>query len=543
MSDFKLIDYLVFASYFVVVMAIGLWASRRGGGNKTTEGYFLASKSLPWWIIGSSLIAANISTEQIIGMNGTAFESGIAVSSYSLLGAVIPILITAKYLLPTFLKLGVYSMPDFLSKRFDTRVSTGMGVFWVCLFIFVNLTSILSLGAITLESVMGIPIVYGCIILATISAFYTIYGGLSAVAWTDFIQVTVLILGGFAVLYFGLNVISDDTGMWQGAMTLFERQRDSFHLILPADHPELPWTGVFLGGIIIAALPYWGCNQYIIQRALAAKNEKEAVNGLLFAAFLSLIVGVIIVIPGVIAKETILEQITSRDQAFPLLVKEFIPVGFTGLIIAALVAAVVSSLNSLVTSASTIFTLDIWQKLKKSESDDASNVKTGRIFSAIALLIAVIFAPKIASMGALFSFIQEYSGFITPGVLVIFILGIYWERMTPNAALAVVLLTIPISTMLKFTLVDTAFLNRMIFTTLAVLVVAILVSLFGKQSDNHGAQLVTRARKNIATEDVGVNVQSDGALPASSASRQTLIFNVGASACMAIVLAIYIVFA
>ncbi|HDO1327353.1 TPA: sodium/solute symporter [Aeromonas veronii] len=541
MNDLQLIDYLVFGCYFITVVSIGIWASNRKGGTKTTDGYFLAGKSLPWWIIGSSLIAANISTEQIIGMNGTAFESGIAVSSYSLLGAVVPILITAKFLLPTFLRLGVYSMPDFLTKRYDSRVSTGMGVFWVCLFIFVNLTSILSLGAITLQSVMGVPIVYGCIILATISAFYTIYGGLSAVAWTDFIQVVVLVFGGFAVLYFGLNAISDNQGVLQGVVTLFETQRDSFHLVLSSDHPELPWTGVFLGGIIIAALPYWGCNQYIIQRALAAKNENEARNGLLFAAFLSFVVGVIIVIPGVIAKATIAEYVTSRDQAFPLLVKEFIPVGFTGLIIAALIAAIVSSLNSLVTSASTIFTLDIWTKVSGHQGDDAKKVRVGRIFSAVALAIAILIAPKVASMGSLFAFIQEYSGFITPGVLIVFVLGIYWSHMTPTAALAVVLLTIPVSTIIKFSLVDTAFLNRMIVTTLILLFVAISFSLYGKKGNNNGALLVAKARDASCSEDVNINVADGDVLTIDASSKQELIFNIGATACMALVLAIYVI--
>jgi len=520
MKTFEYVDYLVFVGYFVVVIALAWYVSRRPGGHeRNTEDYFLAGRNLPWWIIGASLIASNISTEQLIGMNGTAFESGIAVISYSLVGAALPLLLVARFFLPAFLKMKIYSMPEFLRKRYDSRVSTAMGVFWILVYVFVNLTSVLSLGAITLEAVLGIPVLYSVVALALISAAYTIYGGLTAVAWTDFIQVGILLLGGASVVVIGLDRVAGGEGALQGFITLLEVQPQSFHTILPADHPELPWTGIFLGGLWIAALSYWGCNQYIIQRALAAKNLNEAKHGLLFAAFLSLLVAIIIVVPGVIASNLFQEDITARDQAFPFLIKELLPPGYVGVVIASLIAAIISSLNSMCNSVATIFTLDIYQKTVGQTASHKTLITVGRLTTAIALLLAVLITPSIAKMGRLFAFIQEYTGFVTPGVLCIFLLGLFWKKANAHGALAAIILTIPLSMAFKIMTPDIAFLNRMMLTFLILI----------------GVQLSFGwlAKKRTTAIDLEINV---------FASRSSPIFYIGSLVVIGLVASIYLVF-
>ena len=520
MDKIHIIDLIVFGCYFILVIGVALYVSRKPQDqDRSAEDYFLAGRSLPWWIIGASLIASNISTEQIIGMNGTAFESGIAVVSYSLIGACLAILIVAKFFLPAFLKMKIYSMPEFLERRYDSRVSTSMSVFWILVYVFVNLTSVMSLGAITLEAVLGVPILYSILGLAAISAAYTIYGGLAAVAWTDIIQVTVLILGGVAVVWIGLDTISGGNGVFEGFSTLLKEQPEKFHTILSSDHEELPWTGVFFGGLWIAALGYWGCNQYIIQRALAARSVEEARYGMLFGAALSLVVAVIIVLPGVIASHLFEDQITERDQAFPFLIKELLPVGFVGLVIASLIAAIISSLNSMCNSVATIFTMDVYQKnINKGASNDKL-ITVGRIATGLALIASVSVAPYVARMGSLFAFIQEYTGFISPGVFCVFILGLFWKRANGNGALAAIILTIPVSIFLKVAIPELAFLNRMTFTFLIITAVAIVVSLMTAPSDK--GELVAGA---------------------TSTQKSSLIFNLGAIAMVCIVAVIYLVF-
>lgn len=503
-------------------MGLAIYVSRKPKNhNRNAEDYFLAGRSLPWWIIGASLIASNISTEQIIGMNATAFESGIAVISYSLIGAAITILIVAKYFLPKFLQSKIYSMPEFLERRYNKKVSTTMSVFWILVYVFVNITSVMSLGAITLYAVLGIPIIYSVVTLAVFSAIYTIYGGLTAVAWTDFVQVTVLVVGGLAVVFLGLDKIAlnhGGEGIFTGFQQLLELKSEKFHTVLPIDHEELPWTGVFFGGLWIAAISYWGCNQYIIQRALAAKNLKEAQIGLLFASFLSIVVAIIIVLPGVIASELFSEMIVSRDEAFPVLIRELLPVGYSGLVIAALIAAIISSLNSMCNSVATIFTMDIYRNQINKNASGSHLVKVGRWVTAIALLLAVIVTPAVASMGKLFSFIQEYTGFVTPGVLVIFLLGLFWKRATSTAALWTVLLTIPLSMLLKISIPTIAFLDRMMITFLILMVLAITISL--------KSQFIYKS-ESAATAKVTVS---------------STIFNIGALIILGIIAVFYITF-
>ena len=524
MKTLESLDYIVFFSYFIIVLAIAFYASiKPKGQNRNTEDYFLAGRNLPWWIIGASLIASNISTEQIIGMNGTAFESGIAVISYSLIGGAISILIVGKYFLPMFLKEKIYSMPEFLERRYGSNVSITMGVFWILVFIFVNLTSVLSLGAITLEVVLGIPIIYSVIFLAFFSGIYTIYGGLSAIAWTDFIQVGVLIIGGISVVWLGLDQIAikyDDNNLFGGFSNLLLNQADKFHTVLPANHVELPWTGVFFGGLWIAALSYWGCNQYIIQRALAAKNLKEAQHGLLFASVLSIIISIIIVAPGLIANELYGNQITARDEAFPFLIRELLPRGYSGLVIAALIAAIISSLNSICNSVATIFTMDVYKKLINPKAKDYKLILTGRIVTAIALILAVLVTPTITKMGRLFSFIQEYSGFVTPGVLCVFLLGLFWEKTSSKAALSVVLLTIPFSVFFKFIFPELGFLNRMSLTFITLTILAITLSL--------NAEPLKKSPQNLSSNDISY--------------KTSIIYNIGSLILISLTTVFYIVF-
>ena len=490
------LDSLVFITYFGVIFIIALRVARTPRGHhRNTEDYFLASRSLPWWIIGSSLIAANISTEQLIGMNGSAFVSGIAIISYSWLGACIPQLIVAKFFLPTFLKMKVYSMPQYLEKRFDRRVSTGMGVFWLLVYVFVNLTSVLYLGALSLQTMIGVPLIYGIIFLAVVAGAFTVYGGLSPIAWTDFIQVAVLIAGGMAVLYFGLSEISGGKGPLIGLAELMSRAPERFHTVLDASHPDLPWPGVFFGGLWIAAVSYWGCNQYIIQKALAAKSLREAQYGLVFASFLSVIVSVIIVFPGIVASVLYSDVITKADEAYPTLIRELVPEGWTGLIIAALVAAIVSSLNSMTNSASTIFTMDIYSGIVGPTSQ-AKLVRVGRLASGGVLIIAATIAPKLSNLGQAFQFIQEYTGFVTPGVMAIFLFGLFWRKTTSAAALAAALGTIPVSALLKFLLPSMGFLNRMGVTFALLCILIIVITLASRPSAKADDSLVLKAAES-----------------------------------------------
>ncbi|MBI1387025.1 MAG: sodium/solute symporter [bacterium] len=448
MQNFEVLDVVVFCIYFVTVIGIAYWVSRKPDSERTSEDFFLAGRALPWWIIGASLIASNISAEQMIGMTGSAYVSGIAIVSYEWMAAV-TLLIVAKWFLPTFLNMRIYSMPQYLENRFDYRVSMGLGVFWLLVYVFVNLATVTYLGALTLQTVMGLPLMYGIIALLVISAMYTLYGGLSAVAWTDFIQVAVLFLGGTVVTIFGLHALGQG-GLASGFMELWKTNPDKFHTVLPWYHKDLPWIGVFFGGLWMANLSYWGCNQYITQRALAAKNINEAQLGLVFAAFLKIIVPIVVMLPGIIAFALYQHLIPEGkpDQAYPTLIRELVPAGFTGLIIAALIAAIVSSLNSMTNSTATIFTMDIYRKINHNASE-RNLVFVGRVTSALVLFITIFTAPLLASQEQVFQYIQEYTGMVSPGVVAIFFFGLFWKRTTSAAALTMVILTIPVSIVLK----------------------------------------------------------------------------------------------
>jgi SSS family solute:Na+ symporter len=466
-NGFELIDYIVFTGYALLILGVGLWMSRtKKGEQKNAEDYFLASKSLPWWAIGTSLIAANISAEQFIGMSGSGFAVGLAISSYEWMAA-ITLIIVGKYFLPIFIEKGIYTIPEFVEKRFSTNLKTILAIFWVGLYVFVNITSVLYLGALAMNTIMGVDMMWAIIGLSLFAAAYSIYGGLASIAWTDAIQVVFLLFGGLATTYLALNTVSDGQGLLKGLGIIYEKAPEKFSMILDESNPEymnLPGIGVLLGGMWVANLYYWGFNQYIIQRALAAKSLKEAQKGILLAAFLKLLIPFIVVVPGIAAYVIVNDpEMLSRlgaegllnipsdgaaDKAYPWLI-QFLPAGLKGLAFVALTAAIVSSLASMLNSTSTIFTMDIYKQYIDKNADDRKTVTVGRITSAIALLIGAIVAPLLGGINQAFQFIQEYTGVVSPGILAIFILGLFWKKTTNKAAIWGALLSIPIAMFFK----------------------------------------------------------------------------------------------
>lgn len=471
---FASIDYVVFVAYCLLVVGLGLWIStRKKAADTNSADYFLAGKALPWWAIGASLIASNISAEQFIGMSGSGYAIGLAIASYEWMAA-LTLIIVAVLFLPIFLEKGIYTMPQFLEARFDKRVKTVMAGFWLAVFVFVNLTSVIYLGALAMERIMGIPMMYSIIGLALFAAIYSIYGGLKAVAWTDVIQVVFLVGGGLITTYMALKALGGDNGVFAGFTNLLEIAPEKFKMILGKGthmvpdgqggvkdaYLDLPGWGVIIGGMWVANLYYWGCNQYIIQRALAAKSVGEAQKGLAFAAYLKLLLPLIVVIPG-IAAFALSADITRSDEAYPWLLQSFVPNGVKGLAFAALVAAIVSSLASMMNSISTIFTMDIYKAYINKQASEHKLVNVGRIASTAALLIAVLVAPRLSNLDQAFQFIQEFTGFVSPGALAIFIAGFFVKRATANGALAAALGTFVFSALMKILAPEIPFMNRM----------------------------------------------------------------------------------
>ena len=486
------IDLIVFFGYILAMMGFGVWIANREK-TESAQDYFLASKALPWWAVGGSLIASNISTEQIMGMNGSGFEIGLAIASYELMAAITLILV-AKYFLPVFLKKGIYTMPQFLEMRYNRTVRTIMSVFWVALFVLINITSVLYLGGLAIKNLMGIPLFIGILGLVIYSASFSIFGGLKAVVWTDVVQVVVLIFGGFLASYFVVSAVGDGS-FFHGLDVLYEKTPERFNMIFStsdtyterlsgttqSSYNLLPGIGVLLGGMWIANIYYWGNNQYIIQRALASKNLGEAQRGVAFAAFLKILMPIIVIVPG-IAAFVLNADIHKADEAFPWVLNNYVGIGFKGLTFAALVAAIGSSISSMVNSASTIFTLDIYKELINPEASEKTQVRVGQLSAAGALLIGALLGPLLGNLGQVIQFIQEYTGFISPGVVAIFLFGMFWKRTTAKAAVIVVILAIPLSTAFKLLLPQIPFIDRMAITFLICSFVLVILSIIeGKQ--------------------------------------------------------------
>jgi SSS family solute:Na+ symporter len=504
MTSLSQIDVIVVIVYAIGIFGLAQWVSREKAGHaKDTSDYFLASKSLPWWAIGASLIAANISAEQIVGMSGSGYALGLAIASYEWMAA-LTLLIVGKYFLPIFLKNHIYTMPQFLEQRYGRVLPVLMAIFWLALYVFVNLTSIIWLGSIAVNKVAGIDQDTALIALGAFALLYQLYGGLKAVALTDIVQVTLLLFGGLVISYLTLNQVGGGHGVIAGFTTLTERVPGHFDMILSPDHPfykDLPGIAVLVGGMWIANLSYWGFNQYIIQRALAAKNIAEAQKGVMFAAWLKLLMPVIIVLPG-IAAVVLAPDLVKPDEAYPTMMK-LLPSGLLGLVFAALIAAIIASTASKINSIATIFTLDLYAKARgiqtRGEDGQAAAsgqekhlVLVGRIVAALAVVIALIAArPLLGNSDQAFQFIQEFSGFFTPGITVIFLLGLFWKPATEAGAIVAAITSVLLSYILKMGIPSPwlpealnawlfPFMNRMMFVFLVSLFLAMAISLLVK---------------------------------------------------------------
>jgi SSS family solute:Na+ symporter len=514
------IDMLVVIAYAIAIFLLAQYVSReKKGHRKDTSDYFLASKNLPWWAIGASLIAANISAEQIVGMSGSGYAIGLAIASYEWMAAA-TLLIVGKFFLPIFLRNEIYTMPQFLARRYGRALPVLMAVFWLALYVFVNLTSIIWLGSIAVNKVAGVNQDLALVILGAFALLYQLRGGLKAVALTDIVQVTLLVLGGLVVAYLTLDKVGAGAGFAAGFAKLMHQAPDHFHMILKKGDPhymDLPGLSVLIGGMWIANLSYWGFNQYIIQRALAAKNLDEAQKGVLFAAFLKLLMPLIIVVPG-IAAVMLAPGLSKPDEAYPTMMR-LLPTGLLGLVFAALVAAIIASTASKINSIATIFTLDLYAKFRReptraedgkgrSEAEERHLVLVGRITAAAAILIAIVMArPLVGASEQVFQFIQEFTGFFTPGITIIFLLGLFWKRANEAGAFAAAVASVGLSFLFKLFWSSLPFMDRMGVVFLISLALAVVVSLATPQ--HSGADTIETKDVRYATR-TGFNVGALG---------------------------------
>jgi SSS family solute:Na+ symporter len=513
MHTLQLADYIVFFVYFIAISAYGYYIfHKKKSKTASSKDFFLAEGSLTWWAIGASLIASNISAEHFIGMSGSGFALGLAISTYEWMSAA-TLIIVAVFIIPLYLKNKIYTMPQFLAKRYNDQVSTIMAVFWLLVYVFVNLTSIIYLGALAISSISPISFEWSIVGLSVFSIIVTL-GGMKVIGYTDVIQVLVLLIGGLVTTYLALSLLADkfgfDGNILEALGVLRKEAPEHFHMIFDKSSPhykELPGMSVLIGGMLINNLAYWGCNQYIVQRALGA-DLKTARSGILFAAFLKLLIPLIAVLPGitmyVLHQNGMFQQEMADaagnikpDHAYPTLMN-LLPAGLKGVAFAALTAAIVASLAGKANSISTIFSLDIYKKYFNKEASERKLVLTGRWAVIISMVIAAIVTPALKSLDQAYQFIQEYVGFFSPGVLAIFLLGMFWKRTTAAAALAGAVLTIPVSTVLKFLPVwtnggfpDYPFLDRMTITFFAIVALMVSMSLLkpNKPDDTHSIEV------------------------------------------------------
>lgn len=498
MNHLQSADYIVFFIYFIAISAYGYYIyHKKKSKDISSKDFFLAEGSLTWWAIGASLIASNISAEHFIGMSGSGFALGLAIASYEWMAAA-TLIIVAIFIIPVYLKNKIFTMPQFLAKRYNDKVSTVMAVFWLLVYVFVNLTSIIYLGALAISSISNISFEW-CIVGLSIFSMIVTLGGMKVIGYTDVIQVLVLIIGGLVTTYLALSLLSNEYGfgndIFAGLSVLRKEAPSHFHMIFNSTdqhYDKLPGLSVLIGGMLINNLAYWGCNQYIVQRALGA-DLNTARKGILFAAFLKLLVPVIAVLPGIVMYvlhskglfqgEMSQDGVIKPDHAYPTLIN-LLPAGLKGVAFAALTAAIVASLAGKANSISTIFSIDIYKKFFNKEASDRKMVKVGRWAVAISMTIAAIVTPALKSLDQAYQFIQEYVGFISPGVLAIFLLGFFWKRTTATAAMTGALITIPLSTVLKFLPVwtngafpDLPFFNRMEIDFVVIVILMVGISL------------------------------------------------------------------
>lgn len=495
-SGFKSIDLIILVLYLVLLVSLGLFLSRnKGGKEKSANDYFLAGNTLTWWAVGASLIAANISAEQFIGMSGTGFRDGIAIAAYEVMAAV-TLVVIGKFLLPVMLDRKIFTIPQFLRERYNDGVGLAFSILWLFLYVFVNLTSVAWLGALAIEQILGLQglsvNIFGLTIsmrmliilcLFIIAGLYSIYGGLASVAWTDVMQVTFLVGGGLITAYvalsemgkvFGTDALGALSRVYADLTTGTHANDVHFHLVIQESHnvnafENVPGIATVVGGVWLTNLGYWGFNQYIIQKGLAAKSIDEAKKGLVFAGFLKILIPFIVVLPGICAYYIMQDpqafssihlagSINRADDAYPWLIRNFTPTGIKGLSFAALAAAIISSLASMFNSTSTLFTMDIYKKYINKDAKDKTLVSVGRMVAVGALLIALVAVePLLGGLDQAFQYIQEYSGFIYPGIIVVFGLGLLWKRASSTAAVWTAILTIPMGVLFKILLPNVAF--------------------------------------------------------------------------------------
>jgi len=562
---FDTLDIAVFGTYCLLVVSVALYVSfKNKKKERDSKDYFLAGNTLPWWAIGTSLIAANISAEQLIGMSGSGFAIGLGIASYEWMAA-ITLIVVAKFFLPIFLEKKIYTMPQFLEVRFDNRVRSSLAIFWLFLYVFVNLTAIIYLGTIAVKGVLGLEntvqnTLIIAVVVAAFSTIYTLSGGLMAVAWTDPIQVFFLITGGLVTTYLALDYLADGQGIIAGLKLLYEKAPQRFNLIIePGDisvpngdgtfhdaYKDLPGIAVLVGGMWIANLSYWGANQYITQRALAAKSLKEAQRGLVFAGYLKMLMPMIVVVPGIIAfvlsnnnDPKLVSAINVPDDTYPTMLNSFLFPGVKGLAFAALFAAIVGAISSKTNSIATIFTMDIYRQFINKKASEAALVRTGRIVTAVSLVLAIPVVPLLGSFGQVFQYIQEYSGFVSPGVLVLFIFGLFWKRASANGAVWASILTLPVGIALKFFAGDIPFMNRMTITFVILSIVLITVSILDNKENDAKAI-------DLSAKDDPDAPLAEGDL-ANSAPRRSLfytdpLFNILAIGIMAMLAGLYAFF-
>ena len=526
-SGFQILDFIIIAVYVILIVSLGLFISHgKSGKERSAQDYFLASNTLKWWAVGASLIAANISTEQFIGMSGSSFADGIAIASYEIMAAIILVII-GKFMLPIMLDRKILTIPQFLSERYNHGVGLAFSILWLFIYVFINLTSVAWLGALAIEQIFGlnnaVVIIGGMtvslriilvFILLIIAGSYTIFGGLPAVAWTDVLQTAFFIGGGFITAWVVLQEVGKifDTsavGMLQKMyvdLTTGNNSGDShFHLIIQNSlnsraYSNSPGIAVVIGGLLLTNIGYWGCNQYIIQKGLAAIDIHEGQKGLIFAGFMKLVIPFFVLVPGlcayymlsqhpdIIASMNIEKTIDKSDNAYSWLIQNFTPSGIKGLSFATLIAAIVSTLASIINSTSTIFTIDIYKKYINPIANDAQLVRTGRIISICVLFIAFIATrPLLGSLDQAFQYIQEYSGFIYPGVVIVFCLGLFWKRASTNAAIIIAILTIPFGVLFKFVFPDMPFHIRASYIFIILFLLFVIISMINPKTTNSAA--------------------------------------------------------
>lgn len=486
--ELNFIDILVFLIFIGTVVIFSMIKSRK---EESSEDYFLAGRGLKWWIIGFSIVAANISTEQFVGMSGSgAGNVGLAVSGYQLLGAV-TIVFVALYFLPRFLRAGIFTMPQYLEFRYNPTARGIMAFYTMVIYVAVTITAVIYSGGITLHTIFNMDLVLAIWLIGLVAGLYTTWGGLKAVAWADLFQGSGLLLGGLLTMVLGflaIGRIAPEAAENSGLMTTFfsgvsffaRENADRLHMVLPADHPELPWTALILG-LWIPNFYYTGLNQFIVQRTLAAKTLRHGQLGIIFAAGLWLIVPFAIVFPGIMSHQLYGDVLTTPDQAYPTLIRNLIPIGVRGFIFAALSGAVISSLASMLNSASTIFTIDLYKGFWKKDVKDKSLVLLGRLMTIVFVIIGCLIAPRLADpkFGGVFKYIQEFQGYISPGILAAFVFGFVVKRAPAAAGITALIACVPIYGFLQWQFSGIAFLNRMAITfVLLILIMTAITKLW-----------------------------------------------------------------